>query len=363
MASFAGRNWTRDELLSYVGDPAQIAGARSSVLTEGKASGVRCVEVSTGSGLSFTILPGRGMDIPFATFRGKSLCMVSGTGITAPGYFEEPATGWLRSFFVGLLTTCGITNAGAPSVDQARAFGLHGRVANAAAEDVSIEQEWVGDEFEIGLKGTIREASAMGENLTLTRRIGTRLGAKGFRILDRVVNRGFEAQPFMMLYHFNLGFPLLAPNAMIVGPVRETVARDEEARKERGVEESLRMCEPILGYKEKVFFHTLSGDREGRTFIALTNRDAGDGTPLGIVMRWNREELPYFTEWKMPRKGFYVLGLEPGTVNPIGRGPLREQGKLPMIEGMESRSITIDFEVLDSRAELDAIENEAHKGS
>jgi hypothetical protein len=63
----------------------------------------------------------------------------------------------------------------------------------------------------------------------------------------------------------------------------------------------------------------------------------------------------------MPCKGFYVVGLEPGTITPIGRGPLRQQGALPMIEGQASYDVTIDFEVLDTVAEIDAIEKEAKK--
>ncbi len=359
MALYAGRNWTRTELLSRIGDPAQIAGARPSVLSHGKAEGVRAIEVETGSGFSFTVLPGRGMDIPFALYKGKSLTFFSGTGITAPGYFEEPGFGWLRSFFVGLLTTCGITNAGAPSVDQGKAFGLHGRLSNAAAEDLAIDQEWDGDDFVIRLKGAVREASAMGENMGLTRRIETRLGARGFHLQDTIVNKGFEPQPLMMLYHFNFGFPLLSARTKIVGPVTSSTPRDPEAAKDKGVEECLSWCEPVQAYKEKVFFHTLAADRQGRTFIGLANPDAGDGAPLGIVLRWNQKELPFFTEWKMPARGFYVLGLEPGTIMPIGRGALRDQGTLPLIDGQESRTISIDFEVLETHAELSALEKEA----
>ena len=253
MAWYAGRNWKREELVSRVGDPLQIAGARGSVLTDGKADGVRALDVETGSGLSFSVLPGRGMDIPFARYKGKSIGFFSGTGITHPGYYAEPGLEWRRSFYAGLLTTCGITQSGAPSVDQGRSFGLHGRVANAAAENLSVEQEWDGDEFLIRLKGTMREAEAMVENLTLTRRIETRLGARGFRLRDVVANRGFEPQPLLLLYHCNFGFPLLGPRARVVGPIRKTVARDEEARKDRGVEECLTFPEPVQGYPGEGF--------------------------------------------------------------------------------------------------------------
>jgi hypothetical protein len=359
MAWYGGRNWTREELLSRIGDPHQVAGARSSILTDGKADGVRAVDVSTGSGFCFTVLPGRGMDIPFASYKGKSISFFSGTGITSPAYFEEPGLGWRRSFSVGLLSTCGIANAGAPSVDQGQAFGLHGRVGNAAAENLSVEQEWEGNEFPIRLKGTMREAEAMVENLSLTRTVETRLGARGLTIHDTVRNRGFSPQPLMLLYHFNFGFPLLGSGARVVGPITKTVARNEDARKDKGVEECLTFPEPVQGYAEKVFFHSLAARADGSTFIALLNPDTGDGQPLGMVMRWNRKELPEFTEWKMPCKGFYVVGLEPGTVQPHGRGPLREQGKLPMIEGQASHDVTISIEILDTPAELAAVEKEA----
>jgi hypothetical protein len=359
MAWYSGRNWKREELLARIGDPLQVAGARGSVLTDGKADGVRAVEISTGSGLSFTVLPGRGMDIPFASFKGKALGFFSGTGITSPRYYDEPGLEWLRSFYGGLLTTCGITNAGAPGPDAGAPYGLHGRESNNEAENLCVQQDWEGDEFLISVKGTMREARAMGENVTLTRAIETKLGARGFRLHDRIANRGFTPEPLMLIYHFNMGFPLLGPSARVVGPIRRSIARDEEARKDRGVEECLQFPEPILGYAEKVFLHGLGTQPDGKTFMALLNRDTGDGQPLGLVMRWRQKELPAFTHWKMPCKGFYVMGLEPGTVPPLGRGVLREQGMLPMLEPQSSYDVTIELEVLDSISQFEDLEQEA----
>jgi hypothetical protein len=359
MAQYAGRDWKKADLLSLIGDPHQIAGARPFVYTDGKAEGVRGISVNTGGGLQFTVLPGRGMDIPEAFFRGRALHFFSGTGITAPAYYDEPGLEWLRTFYVGLLTTCGIANSGAPSVDNGEPFGLHGRIANAAAEDLCIDQRWDGDEYIISLQGRMREAKAIFENLALTRSIDTKLGAAGFRIRDLIVNNGFEPQPLMMLYHINFGFPLLSPNSQVIGPIIETVPRDEEARKDRGVEECLTYPDPVQGYEEKVFFHTLGADSEGRTFIALVNPDCGDGTPLGVVLRFNKRELPVFTQWKMPRKGFYVTGLEPGTALPLGRGVLREKETLPMLNGQDEYSITIDFEAVERVEQIEELKEEA----
>jgi hypothetical protein len=108
-----------------------------------------------------------------------------------------------------------------------------------------------------------------------------------------------------------------------------------------------------------VFFHDLAADARGRTFIALVNPDVGDGRPLAIVERFSVKELPRFTQWKMVRRGFYVLGLEPGNVSPMGRGVLRERGELPTIGGQQTYSVTVDFEVLETAAEIAALEAEA----
>lgn len=359
MAHYAGRNWTKRELLSRVGNPHQIAGVRSFTLADGKADGVRGLSVRTGGGLDFTVLPGRGMDIADAFHRGRALHMLTPVGIASPAYYEEPGAGFLRGFFGGLLTTCGIVNAGAPGVDRGTAFGLHGRVSNAGAEDVGVVQRWEGDEYVMRLRGTVREASFMNENMSLVRTIETRLGDKGFLLRDVVTNEGHESQPLMLLYHCNFGYPLLSPRTRVIGPIRSTTARDEEARRDRGVEESSAFPEPQPGYREKVFFHELGADRDGNTFAGLWNPDVGDGTPLGIIMRWNRRELPRFTQWKMPAQGVYVCGLEPGTVTPLGRGALRERGELPFLEGQKEHSVSIRFEVLETREEWAALEKEA----
>jgi hypothetical protein len=125
------------------------------------------------------------------------------------------------------------------------------------------------------------------------------------------------------------------------------------------VEEALVFPAPIQDYQEKVFFLELAADRQDRTFVGLLNPDVGDGTPLGLVMRFSRRELPAFTVWKNPLRGFYVLGLEPGNVTPLGRGVLRERGELPMLAGQSSYSLQLDFQVLDTAEEMQALEREA----
>ena len=292
------------------------------------------------------MIPGRSMDIFACRYRGIPLQFTSPTGMTNPGYYEEPGLNWLRTFFGGLLSTCGITASGAPSEDQGKQFGLHGRIGNAGAEDVSITQKWIGDEYVITISGRMREAFVMGENLTLTRIITTNLGSKKITIEDFIENKGFDVEPLMMLYHFNFGFPLLSETARVIVPAKHTVARDPQSESGNGVAECKEFIPPVQGYQEKVFFHDVATEKDGSTFVALANTDVG-GRPLAIVLRYNRNELPQLTEWKMMGKGCYVCGLEPGTVNPIGRAVARKKNMMPTIKAQQVYHVKDEFEVMD----------------
>ena len=73
MAKLYGKEMRKEEILSYVGNLSQLIDARECVLSSGKAEGVRAIDVKTGSGLNFCVLPSRGLDIAWADFQGKAL--------------------------------------------------------------------------------------------------------------------------------------------------------------------------------------------------------------------------------------------------------------------------------------------------
>lgn len=351
MAIYLDKKWKKEELLSFIGDIKQIAGAVPFEYSDGKAKSVRGVKIKNGSGLEFIVLPDRCMDIPEISLNGIPLSYNSPTGITSPVYFESSGAEWLRSFFVGLLTTCGLRNAGPPNIDQGEELGLHGRIGNTGAEDVSINQEWNGDEYSINVKGVMREAKVFFENMRLTRTISTWLGRTGFTLEDVVENRGFQPEPNLLFYHINFGFPLLGPNAQIIAPILKTTPRDDAAVQDKE-NEWLTFGSPEYPFAERVYFHELAGDSNGNTFVALWNKDIGNGSQLGAVIRYNITELPAFCEWKVLQKGLYVLGLEPGKALPVGREELRKGGNLPFIQSMERDKITIHFEFFNSKETL-----------
>ena len=104
-------------LAERMGDLSQIAGVKRYTLAEGKAAGVEAVDVETGGGLCYTVLPGRGMDIARLTYKGVPVSFMSKTRVVGPQYYEPEGFNWMRSFFGGMLTTCGLSNAGIPCED------------------------------------------------------------------------------------------------------------------------------------------------------------------------------------------------------------------------------------------------------
>ncbi len=59
-----------NDIKPYVGSMNQLARVRTSVLDDGKGRGIRIADVDNGSGLRFSVLLDRGMDIGDASFNG-----------------------------------------------------------------------------------------------------------------------------------------------------------------------------------------------------------------------------------------------------------------------------------------------------
>ena len=140
-----------------------------------------------------------------------------------------------------------------------------------------------------------------------------------------------------------------------------TESRDDLPENDKKLGEYFDIPAPQKDIFEQVYFHELASDSEGNTFLTFYNPEFEGSSPLGVVLRFNKNELPALTEWKLPEKGYYVVGFEPGTTTTIGRGPLHEKGELPYIEGESSYSITIDFEIIDSMETIKQLQNEADK--
>lgn len=352
MAHLWGKEWTRRALLERIGDIRQIADVRAVKLVDGFEEGITNLEFYTGSGLSFNALAGRGMDIGLAHYKGMPLAWHSQTDAIHAAYHEPEGFGWLRGFHGGLLNTCGLTTMGAPSEEDGKRLGLHGRASYTPARNLQYGGEWKGDEYWLSARGVLKEAAVFQENVRLYRELNTRLGAKSFTLHDRVHNAGFERVEHMLLYHINLGFPVLDEGAEFLAPFSRTKPRDEEAELEK--ENFAQMHAPRPGYKEKVYFHQLKKREDGLTLTAVVNR----ARDLGVYVRFNMNQFPFLTQWKMLGQGTYTLGIEPGNALVLGRARERAAKRLQFLEPDEIREYQIEIGVVDSAEEINALEEE-----
>ena len=273
----------RKEFLKHVGSVEQIGGIRNYTFNDGKAKGVRAIEVNTGN-FRFTVLPDRCMDIAQASFKGQAISWLSKTGITAPEFYEKDGKNWLRGFYGGLVTTCGLHNIGG-SVEE---HGLHGRVANTPAEKISIFADWIDEKYVMQISGEMRETMVFGSNLVLKRTITAELFSDKFTVEDMIVNEGFQMEKVALCYHCNFGYPLVQESAKIVN----VPAKFAE------------ITGPIHGKEEEcipVFYS------EDTVTVGIENDS------MGAYLSYDRSTLPDFLIWKMLGESEYVIGLEPRT--------------------------------------------------
>ncbi len=344
MAKLHGKEYSKDELCRKVGDMAQLAGVRLSCLDDGKEQGVRIADFRTGSGFQFTVLLDRGMDIGPAEYQGQALAWKSSTGAAAPSYFEPEGLRWLRTFHGGLMCGCGLTYAGAPCTDEGQELGLHGRISHIPATNVWADAEWQDDEYVMWVQGKMRETAVFAEDLVLTRRISAKLGESRLTIADMVENAGFQTTPHMMVYHCNIGFPVVDEGTELIAPSLEVTPRTEIAAS--GLDRYKVMDPPIPGYQEQVFYHKMKADGEGMVTVALVNRSFNNGQGLGLYVRYRQRELPFFVQWKMMGEGTYVVGLEPSNGLMDGRNKERAEGRLRFLEPGERVEYYVEIGVL-----------------
>jgi Domain of unknown function (DUF4432) len=346
----AGREYTRREAERRIGNLRQLGGIRHCELSDARARGVRALEVATGSGLVFTILPDRGLDVADFSYKGVNLVYHTSSGIAHPSYYDPSRSEWLRVFSGGLLTTCGLTYFGEPGKDGEEELGLHGRYAALPASRVCDLSRWDDNEYRLEVSGEVEEVVLYGDKLRLTRTISTSIGSKSLRIRDRAENFGARISPFTILYHVNAGFPLLDEGSELVTAARSVEPYDEQSSRAKA--DAGRFAPPEAEYDSLNYLYSMAADEQGYTRAAFINRALAGG--LGLGLRYHTANLPFLSEWKMLADVDYVVGIEPVNTKIANRGELRAAGSLPTIVPGEVREMDLEVSVLEGGTEIDA---------
>ena len=319
---------------AYIGHESQIRGVEELRLVGGKGDGMRLFQVRNGKGLEFTVSADRCADITRLSFKGDNYSFISPCGYVAPAYFDDQGINWLQSFTAGFVTTCGLSAVGNPCQDDGESTSLHGKVGNIPADRIY----WDEDEDSIWIKAVIREARIFDRKLKLTRTITVSKNENILTLKDCIENEGDAQSPLMVLYHMNMGYPLLSETTELYVPAESVAPRNEHSAKDLDTWD--KVLTPQSGFVEQCYFHTF-GNKPGRA--GIYNSAIGKG----LLMEFDTALLDHFTQWKMMGVRDYVVGLEPGNCHPDGRDVMRKQGKLKFIDPGETVTYEIKLTMVD----------------
>lgn len=317
----------------YIGHSSQISGVEEHRLVGGKGDGMRLLEVRNGLGLQFTVSLDRAADISRLSFQGDNYGYFSPCGYVAPAYYDDKGAGFLKSFTAGFLTTCGLTAVGAPCVDEGQELPLHGTINSAPAE----HSYYTENDEEIIIHATINQMGIFTDKLMMYRKIICSKKRNRIVIEDTVVNMGYMKTPLMILYHMNIGYPLLSENALLNIPSAKVIARNEHAKKD--IETWDRMLEPQARFEEQCYFHKFD------TQLG-TARIFNPDIEKGLSLTFDAKVLDYFVQWKMLGVKDYVLGLEPGNCHPDGRDKMRQENMLKFLDPEEKVTYRVQIDMI-----------------
>lgn len=309
MASIEGTTFTRPDLCRYSVNPDQLASIDEVELRDGRARGMKAYRVRSQSGLAFDLHAGRALDIGALSYKGRNISLLTRNGVCAPENIF-PANGEFERYFGGgMLWTCGLKNVGPNYLDEAGQFQpLHGRIGTIPPEQVWKKAGYEGDEYVLEAGAVLRDTTIEGHNLTLTRTVRTVLSRAEIEIFDVIENVDYRPTDYLLLYHFNFGFPFLSERLKLdFPPAQEAVQPRNEAARQH-LAEWRTMTAPVDGEEENVFFHFPEPSADGTASVALENPALGIGARLTYETRY----LPYLIQWKCMRSGEYALGIEPG---------------------------------------------------
>jgi hypothetical protein len=341
-----------------ISNTAQAGGIETSVLDNGAGRGTRIAWVNTGTGFRYKIVIDRAMDIADAFYSAHSLSWLSNGGVTAAQPLANKGIDWLRTFFGGLLTTCGLSHVGGPESDEHGERGIHGNISNTPAEIESIIQpDPVNGVADFSITGVMRETKIFGPSLELRRTISGTLGQPYLIIHDEVTNKGNVAVPHMILYHINFGWPLADEGAKLVWKGKMQLPDREGDDKIFNDNYDFRTCPPPLDIHlstgEAVVFIDAEANESGECVAGIFN----EAIQLGVKISFNKKQLPWLTNWQHWGYGEYVTGIEPGTHPPIGQAKARRDGILISLEPGEKRKYDVKIELLTTESDINNFKN------
>ena len=342
----------------YVTDAGSIA-VRHGRFTGGLSDGVEVVVIDTGVAETW-VLPTRGMGL----WQIVANDVRYGWDSPVPGpvhpdrvpVMDPSGLGWLEGFDE-LLVRCGLRSNGAPQFDDSGRleYPLHGRIANLPANDLRIEID--SKNGHVDLSGTVIESRLFFQNLRLVSRLRMTANQPTVEITDDVTNDAASPSSIQLLYHINVGAPVLGDGATIDASIQSIRGKDDVSAAE--IDQWHRCGPPQTGYTERVYLAEAQSDPSAESPRPIQSSSGGgkwahvsitspktDTDPRGLRVWYDVETLPRLNVWKNTAAfdDGYVVGLEPATGHPMTRREEEAAGRVVPIEPGQTRSFHVTLQ-------------------
>ena len=267
-----------------ISNMAQIASVRQYTYTNGRERGISVIDCDNGK-IRFLLNASKALDVMQLFHEGQNMSFLSKNAFTAR---ELP---FLQRFEGGMLYTCGIDSVGGREGHE-----IHGSLHNTPAEVVRAEC----NEDGIVVEAIMRNTALFGPNLVFRRRVTSAIGSDTVNIEDTLTNSGYKTENYSILYHINVGYPMLDEGARVEADVLRADPRTEWSHKTAS--DMLTVSDSIVDQEETCYFMAL-----GKPEACLVNEKIGKK----FTVRYSADTLPHFLEWRSMASGDYALGLEP----------------------------------------------------
>ena len=273
----------KENKLAKIGNAEQLCMAQRVQVTDGRGNGARQIYVANGK-LNFVLSESNALDILRLWHEGMNVGFVSKNGLyTAPSDF-------LGNFPAGMLYTCGLD-----AIGGVEGHPIHGRIHSIPAEVKELNADAAG----VKIVAEIRDTALFGQNLVLTRTVSTAAVSDEIKIEDILENHAFRDEKYCMLYHVNVGYPIVDAGAKIIGNFIASQPRTPWAQHEMST--MLRVEPPLDNAEEVCYFHLT---KDGK--MSIENKALGKRFTVASSLR-------KFVQWKSRASGDFVIGLEPCT--------------------------------------------------
>jgi hypothetical protein len=331
------------------------ASARLVTLGDGAERGMRVLELRSGGGLEVEITIDRSFDIGRLALHGVTVSWHSPAGNRHPAHidrFAEGGQGWLTGMS-GFLGTCGFDHIRQPEREAAFHAPLHPTPAidyplhgGGAQQPARLIGYGIDEDAEIPLiwcEGEVIQSMTFRGAIRLRRRIEIPLGGTSLTLRDTVTNIGPTTVPSMMLYHFNLGYPLVdADSVLDLGATTQLWANlDHEPKHPYGPPPHQPVAEISVHRQQAT---------NGKARCGLHNTATG----LSVEITYATDTLPYLQLLRVRGEGYSLIGIEPCTTAKRSRAEARDASEMPQLAPGEKRHFSLDVSVTTQSSEIEA---------